>query len=118
MGVLMADRALAVRRRGPGVKDSHGVPVGGAWGPTLGPWPGAAREVGGGWTLRVDPASWPLKAGDLVVDANGGGSWLVRSARLMRNARDPVVDYVRVEAAERIGANTEVAANPEPTTYA
>jgi hypothetical protein len=116
----MPDRPLGVRRRGPGARDAHGEPTGGAHGPLFGPWPGAAREgADGSWSLRVDPQAWPVTAGDLVVNPDTGDSWLVRSAALLRNNLDSTVDYVRVDAMERIDAtSTEVPINPPPTTHA
>lgn len=119
MAVLMADRNLAVRKRGAGALDGHGEPVGGAWGTMLGPWPGRAREAAdGGWTLAVDPAGWPLSAGDLVVDAGTGQSWIARGTALLTNNLDSTVNYVRVDAQERVGAATEVVTSPQPTTHA
>ena len=119
MAVLMASRNLAVHKRGPGVLDAHGEPVGGAWdGPQYGPWPGRATEQSdGAWALAVDPDAWPLKAGDMVVDVDRQQRWLVIAATLLTNNLDSSVNYVRVDAREREGAATEVPSAPPPTTY-
>lgn len=113
MAVLLADRRLGVRRRGPGTVGAHGDRVPGGYGPVLGPMPGRAEEgpdvpegqTGGRtWTLAVDPGLWPVTPGDLVVDAVTGQEWLVTSADLLKNNADSAVDYVAVRAHAHTGA--------------
>ncbi|MEW9530766.1 hypothetical protein [Microbispora sp. NPDC049125] len=115
MAVLLADRALGVRRRGPANLDAHGDRVGGAWGPVTGPWPGRAAEgpdvppgqIGGrAWVLAVDPRAWPIAQNDLVVDTGSGQEWLVTSADLLTNTADPTVTYIRVTGHLRTAAGT------------
>jgi hypothetical protein len=119
MAVLMADRSLSVRHRSPGTLDSHGDVVGGAWGAVQGPWPGRAHEgPNGAWTLAVDEAAWPVLAGDIIVQPDNGRQWIATTAQLMQNNLDSSVNYVRVDALERVGTNTEPPMTPTPTTRA
>jgi hypothetical protein len=108
MGVLMADRQLGIVRREYGAADAHGdVAVVEGRGTLQGPWPGRARqESDGTWTLAVDAKAWPVAQRDLITDPYSGDEWTVTSATLLRNALDPVVDYVRITAAGRTGTDT------------
>lgn len=75
----------------------------------LGPWPGMTRERGadGGWVLGLDPLAWPVREHDLVREPTTGREWLVIHASLLTNADDSRVNWVRVEAHERKGSDTE-----------
>jgi hypothetical protein len=109
MAVLLANTMLSVRVRNDGAKDAHGTWVRGTWGAVSGPWPGRAREHGsdGAWSLAVDPAGWPLRAGDLVIEAGSLREWLVITADLLTNSEEPDVNYIRVDAHERKTGSTE-----------
>ena len=79
MAVLLADRSLTVRAKThPWARDARGVPMPAAE-PVVeerGPHPGAAVEQADlSWALRLDPAVWPLRAGDEVTD--GTLTWVV-----------------------------------------
>jgi hypothetical protein len=112
MAVLLTNASLGVRRRGTTTTDSHGMPVGGAYGALQGPWPGLVTEqADGAWRLGLDPAAWPVRAHDLVVESGGAArQWLVLTAELLQNvAADAAgrVDWVRVTAQERVTGGTE-----------
>jgi hypothetical protein len=69
-------------------RDAHGVPV-----PTSadeveyrGPYPSRADETEEGWKLSLDPATYPLRAGDLVTEDGGTRSWTL--------AADPITHFV------------------------
>lgn len=62
-----------------------------------GPTPGAAREQpDGSWTLRVDPAAWPVNQGDRITD--GTRVWVVTLARTHNVPGHPDADFVSVTA--------------------
>jgi hypothetical protein len=78
MGVLFANAQLAVKVHAhPFARDPHGQPIAtGApeWGPS---YPGSVKRMGMGgqdarnaesYSLRLDPAQWPLEPGDVVTD--------------------------------------------------
>ncbi|GAB2858407.1 hypothetical protein GCM10022221_67390 [Actinocorallia aurea] len=109
MGVLLADRELGVRKVGPGQVGPHGDVIAGDPGPMLGPWPGGGNELpdvdgqvdaerSRSWALALDPACWPLRRGDLVVEPSTGVEWLVMSADLITCAPAPELDWVKVQA--------------------
>ncbi len=101
MAVVLSDRQLtAYVLTHPWVRDSHGVPV-----PpppdsrpaARGTWPGAALEQSDGtWTLRADPAAWPLREGDVLGD--GTRTWTVATALLKRVPGCGAADYIAVTA--------------------
>lgn len=97
MAVVLADGSYTVRKRPhEWTRDAHGTPVPTAPGTALGPYPGAvAEQPDGTWSLRLDPAAWRLRAGDLV-DGPAGRTWLVESALLRTNQAASDVDYVAV----------------------
>jgi hypothetical protein len=109
VAVLLTNTTLGLRRRADGPYDAHGERQNGALGATLGPWPGRTQEQGDGtWSLALDPAAWPVRENDLVVEsAPGSRVWVVQSAQLLRNNADPVVDYIRVTGAQQTVAGTE-----------
>lgn len=102
MAVLLPDRQLtAYVLAHPWSRDAHGVPVApppSARPAARGTWPGAAAEqADGSWTLRVDPAAWPLKPGDVLGD--GTRTWTVSTALLKKVPRHSDADYIAVAAA-------------------
>lgn len=108
MAVLMANTQLGLRRRvAGGTKNAHGERVGDEWEPVGAFYPARTKErADGGWALGVDPALWPVRKDDLLVDPDGG-EWLVRTSDLIRNNVDSRVDWIRVDANQRAGAHTE-----------
>jgi hypothetical protein len=115
VAVLLPDRRLGVRRRNVTTADTHGDHYGAGWAGMVGPWPGRAvegddvpygQDGGRAWLLAVDTAGWPVQQGDLVVDPGNALEWLVTSARLIRNNYSPDVDYVRVEAHQKVSSET------------
>ncbi|KIF04147.1 hypothetical protein PL81_20245 [Streptomyces sp. RSD-27] len=101
MAVLLPDRTLtAYVLAHPWGRDAHGVPVPpppDARPTPRGTWPGAATEqADGSWTLRVSPAAWPLKPGDLLGD--GTRTWTIVSALLKKVPGYGAADYVAVVA--------------------
>jgi hypothetical protein len=104
----MPNTQLGIARRADPTYDAHGSPVPGGYGATEGPWPGLGRERGdGGWALNLDPAAWPVREHDLIVEPSTGRAFLVLTADLLQNTYDPIVDHVRVEARQRVGTSTE-----------
>ncbi|MEW1677830.1 hypothetical protein AB0O47_32030 [Streptomyces noursei] len=101
MAVLLADRALtAFVLSHPWERDALGTPV-----PPppdqrpapRGTWPGAAtKQVDDSWTLRVDPAAWPLNPGDILTD--GTRTWTIVTALLKRVPQYGAADYIAVTA--------------------
>ncbi|MER5482648.1 hypothetical protein ABT024_05440 [Streptomyces sp. NPDC002812] len=101
MAVLLPDRNVtAYVLTHPWGRDAHGVPVPpppDARPAPRGTWPGAAAEQPDGtWTLRVDTAAWPLKAGDVLGD--GSRMWTVVTALAKRVPGHGAADYVAVTA--------------------
>ncbi|MGW0562948.1 hypothetical protein ACWDZ4_20570 [Streptomyces sp. NPDC003016] len=101
MAVLLPDRELtAYVLAHPWARDAHGVPVPpppDARPSPRGTWPGAANEqTDGSWTLRVDPAAWPLEPGDVLSD--GARIWAVATASLKKVPGHGAVDYIAVTA--------------------
>jgi hypothetical protein len=101
MAVLLPNRHLtAYVMAHPWGRDAHGVPVPpppDARPRPREPRPGAATEqVDGSWTLRVDPADWPLKAGDVLSD--GTLTWTVVTALLKSVPGHSAADYIAVVA--------------------
>ncbi|MEU5181147.1 hypothetical protein AB0G49_13955 [Streptomyces longwoodensis] len=101
MAVLLPDRSItAYVLDHPWERDAHGVPVPPAPGtrpPARGTWPGAATEqADGSWTLRVDPAAWRLRDGDVLTD--GEREWTVVAALLKTVPGHPAADYIAVTA--------------------
>ncbi|MEU7228929.1 hypothetical protein [Streptomyces chrestomyceticus] len=101
MAVVLPDRHLTVYVLAhPWGRDAHGVPVPpppGARPEPRGTWPGAANEqADGSWTLRADPAAWPMKPGDVLSD--GTRTWTVVTALLKRVPGFGAADYVAIVA--------------------
>uniref|UniRef100_UPI003F496B75 hypothetical protein n=1 Tax=Streptomyces sp. CA-136453 TaxID=3240050 RepID=UPI003F496B75 len=101
MAVLLPDRLLtAYVLSHPWTRDKLGAPVPpppGVRPAPRGTWPGAAAEqIDGSWTLRADPAAWPLKAGDVLTD--GVRSWTVATALLKKVPGYGAADYIAVTA--------------------
>jgi hypothetical protein len=119
VSVLLPNTWLAVRRQGELVEDSHGDRVPGGWAePTahfIGRAPAATgADLQGGndaARLALDPALWPVKPKDIVVETAADGTptgqeWTVRTANLLKHSEDDSVDYVRVIGQLRVGAST------------
>lgn len=101
MAVVLPDRLLTVYVLAhPWDRDAHGVPVPpppDARPAARGTWPGAANEqTDGSWTLRADPAAWPIEPGDVIGD--GTLLWTVVTALLRRVPGFGAADYVAVVA--------------------
>lgn len=103
MAVVLSDGSYRVAHRvHPGARDAHGTPLPAVPG-TLGPpRAGAAVEQpDGSYTLRLDPAEWPMWAGD-EVEGPAGLRWCVTGQpRLHFNSEASDVDYVGVSATRR-----------------
>ncbi|WP_435585917.1 hypothetical protein [Micromonospora aurantiaca (nom. illeg.)] len=102
MAVLLADGLYQVRKRQhPAERDAHGTPIPGPDNASVtDPVAGAAGEQpDGSWKLRLDPAVWPVRAGDTVVTDDGIRTWTVTGIpRLHEVPNVPDVDYVEVQA--------------------
>jgi hypothetical protein len=116
MAVILANCDLTVNKRAhPFKRDARGypVPTGGHGGNILeqwlaqadadeitifGPSPGNATEQADEtWVLRVDPASWPIRAGDQITD--GTRVWIATGApNLVAVPEFDDVDFVNVTA--------------------
>jgi hypothetical protein len=101
MAVLLPDRQItAYVLAHPWGRDARGVPVPpppDARPEPRGTWPGAANEQGdGSWTLRVDPAAWPLEPGDVLGD--GSRTWTIITALLKKVPGYGAADYIAVVA--------------------
>jgi hypothetical protein len=101
VAVILPNCALTVTQRAhPWVRDARGTPV-----PTTddatttsGPFPGAAsEEPDATWALRLDPRSWPVRAGDQITD--GTRVWVAYGLpKLHEVPGAPAVDHVAVTA--------------------
>jgi hypothetical protein len=118
VAVILANCALTVARRAPVSHDASGYPIPGARQAAPPPLPGRMMErPDHSWMLAVDPALWPVREGDLVVEPSTGREWLVVSADLLTNEADPAVDYIRCETEVRVGSSTlPPGVNPEGPT--
>jgi hypothetical protein len=107
MAVLITNATVGIRRR-EFTYDAHGTRVPGALGPVETPMPALVRERGdGGWTLSVDEALWPVREYDVLADADTGQEWLALVIDHLRNEVDDLVNYVRIDARERVAGATE-----------
>ncbi|WP_435059862.1 hypothetical protein [Streptomyces sp. bgisy060] len=102
MAVVLPNRMLAVSSIAhPWARDANGVPV--PPDPNLLPPPRDARpgatseQPDGTWSLRLDPATWPVAPGDVVHDENSD-TWTVTTARLHAVPGCPAADYVQATA--------------------
>lgn len=50
------------------------------------------------WTLRIDPAEWPIGEGDLVDDLDNDRTFVIRYARLHSVPGFGYADYIRATA--------------------
>jgi hypothetical protein len=74
----------------------------------VGPYDGLTKEAPDAtWVLGLDPALWPVKQGDMVVDADTGAAWLVMTADLITHSVDSTVNWIRVTANQREPGGTE-----------
>lgn len=119
MSVLLPNTWLAVRRQGEPVEDSHGDRTPGDWAAPSQHYSGRApkadgAEIQGGsdiGRLGLDPALWPVKPKDIVIETTEDGTptgreWTVRAANLLTHSTDSTVDWVRVQGQVRQGAST------------
>jgi hypothetical protein len=99
VAVILPDGSYSVRKRPHEFgRDAHGTPLPTSPGPAVGPGPGDSTEQQDGtWTLRLDPAAWRVRPGDLV-DGPAGRTWVVATALLKVNNAAADVDYVAVTA--------------------
>jgi hypothetical protein len=96
MAVVLANGRYRVAKRAyPPPQDDHGTPVPGTPGAGGALRDGAAHESpDGSWSLRIDPAEWPVRAGDRFIGP-GGTTWtVVGNPRLHRNPAAGDVDYI------------------------
>jgi hypothetical protein len=98
--VILADSTYRVRKRAhPFAEDAHGTPVAGVLGDPGPARPGAmVRQADGMYSGRLDPAEWPVRAGDVAVDAAGRTFVLTGVPRLHANTAAADVDYVGADA--------------------
>lgn len=97
MAVLLPDGLYQVHHRPyPWPQDTHGAPVA----PDQLP-PGQARngcsteQPSGSWSLRLDPAEWRVRAGDLVTGGPGNRTYTVTGIpRLHVNSAASDADYI------------------------
>lgn len=100
MVVILADGAYRVAKRShPWALDQHGVSAPAALGAYGAARAGAAHaQPGQDWKLRLDPAEWPVRAGDRVTD--GARTWTVTGTPTrIAHPADGAVDYVSAFAA-------------------
>ena len=102
MAVVLPNALLTVYALAhPWERDANGVPV--PPNPNVRPagrgtWPGSVLEQpDGSWTVRLDPQSWPVKAGDTITDETGR-SWTLSMTRNHAVLGCPDVDYVQAAA--------------------
>ncbi|MFI6536647.1 hypothetical protein ACIBHY_29645 [Nonomuraea sp. NPDC050547] len=97
-------------RRATMTMDAHGIRSASGWAPASKARPGrivvepsedGERDGPGVWVLGVDPAEWPLRARDLVIEPSTGREWLVITAGRRSHAVTPSVDWLRAEASLR-----------------
>ncbi|MEV0996875.1 hypothetical protein [Nonomuraea sp. NPDC050202] len=109
MAVMLATTQFAVRRATV-TTDAHGIRSASGWAPAGVARPGrivdepvedGERDGPGVWVLGVDPAEWPLRARDLVVEASTGREWVVITAERRSHAVEPSVGWLRVEGSLR-----------------
>lgn len=109
MAVILSDGPYRVaHRQYPWPQDSHGVPMPPAAG-SLGPErAGGCREnPDNSWSLRLDPAEWPVRDGD-KVHGPAGQLWTVLGyPRLHLNTASPDLDYISATAALAEGPVSE-----------
>lgn len=97
--------------------DAHGYSRPTDQGALRGPWPARTRRrADGGWSLSLDPAAWPVRKGDVVVEVVAGDparKWVVGTAEQRTNNVAPDADYVAVEAdIEGTGEDADATATP------
>lgn len=82
--------------------DAHGYSAPTDVGDLRGPWPARARRrADGTWSLALDPAAWPVKERDVVVQVLDGEptrKWVVDTAERRSNNVAADADYVEVSA--------------------
>lgn len=119
MTVQLPNTVLGVQRADPTQVDAHGAPLPAAPGPVSALLPGKVMELDTGqWQLALDPALWPVRIGDLVVD-DAGGAWVVLYSKLIPSpalASTEIVPSIDMDVSFiRVMANQHTAAGTEPT---
>lgn len=108
MSVLLPNAVLGLRRRVDGARDAHGSPLPTGWGPVEGPADGLLNEqTDATWIIGLDPALWPVRQNDMVIDTATGGAWLVDTAHLAQHPIDSTVNWVRCTGRQRGNGGTE-----------
>jgi len=101
MAVILADGTYQVARRAHpwATMDDHGIAVPAALGAYGTARAGAVTaQADRSWRVRLDPAEWPLEAGDRITD--GERTWTITGEpRRIRHPVDDEVDYVTATAA-------------------
>lgn len=108
MSVLLINASLGVRRRYDAAQDAHGDDLPTGWGTLEGPQPGYQNEQADStWVLGLDPVLWPVRQNDMVIAADTGAAWLIRTADLIKHPVDSTVDWIRITANQRSAGGTE-----------
>lgn len=100
MAVLLVNAALRVEVLAhPQERDAHGTPVAPSTPVVVrGPLPGALRRMPDlTWNARLDPALWPVRPGDTVVDENDR-RFVVSTAQLNQVPGCSDADYIAITA--------------------
>ena len=108
MSVLLDNASLGLRRRADAARDAHGASLPSGWGTMLAPLPGYLEEQPDGtWVVGLDPALWPVRQNDMVIDGVTGAAWLVMTADLIEHPVDDTVNWIRLTANQRGNGGTE-----------
>lgn len=101
MAVLLPNASLRVQVHAHDfARDAHGTPITPTTpAVTRGPLPGALKRQPDRvtWSLRLDPALWPVEPGDIVLDENDR-AFVLSSAELFAIAGYPDADYIGARA--------------------
>lgn len=119
MTVQLPNGHAGVRRADPDTVDAHGAPLPATPGPATALLPAKISESEGGtWQLALDPALWPVRVGDRIID-DTGRAWVASSVKLVQTPRlspeevalglDLDVSFVRVTGSEVTDVGTEPA---------
>jgi hypothetical protein len=99
--VVLSDGVYRMRKRAhPFTEDAHGTPVAGVLGGAGPERPGARRlQPDGTYTLRLDPAEWQVRPGDVAQAPDGRSYVITGTPRLITNVAAGDVDFVSATAA-------------------
>jgi hypothetical protein len=100
MTVVLSDGGYTVRKRPyPPPQDAHGTPAPGALAAAgASRAGGAVEQTDGTWRLRLDPAEWPVRPGDVVTGPESRVWTIIGNPRLHRNVAADDVDYISARA--------------------